>query len=179
MQDDQQRLPRGNAWAEFSGFLLRPMVMLFSDWAIFLASIYSAVADAYMFILLTTFAETFMTVYGFSTAISGLAYLGLGIGAILGQVIHFLLSDRTVRFHKARGDYRPEYRLLWMPVGSLTMPLGFFWYGWTVEKNVHWIVPIIGSSLCGMGSIIVMVRQSSHLLSTSPDCYSRLVLSPT
>lgn len=140
--------------------LIRPLRMLFTDWTIFLCSIYSALADAYLFIVLTTFAEIFITVYGFSTAVSGLASLGMGLGAVFGHLLHTMLSNRTVHFHQSHGDYRPEHRLLWMPIGSFAMPLGLFWYGWCVEKRVHWIVSIIGMFPCGMGFTILMVGRT-------------------
>lgn len=31
--------------------------------------------------------------------------------------------------------------------------IGMFWYGWSADKKVHWIVPIIGTFPIGVGMI--------------------------
>jgi len=47
-----------------------------------------------------------------------------------------------------------------MLVGSITAPVGLFWYGWTVQKGVHWIVPIIATVPVGFGFMIILVHPS-------------------
>lgn len=34
-----------------------------------------------------------------------------------------------------------------MFVGSVLVPIGLFWYGWSAEARLHWIMPIIGSAI--------------------------------
>ncbi|KAM3418394.1 hypothetical protein BST61_g4387 [Cercospora zeina] len=148
---------------------LRPLSLLCTDLSVLSLSVYSALAAAYLYILLTTLAETYTTIYGFSIGIAGLVYLSLGIGAIAGQIIYSMLSDRSVSYHTARGNYKPEYRLLWMPIGSIAMPLGLIWYGWMVEKRVHWIVSIIALFPCGVGLVIDMVAPIAYLIDACPD----------
>ncbi|KAK6859668.1 hypothetical protein PG995_003304 [Apiospora arundinis] len=55
------------------------------------------------------------------------------------------------------GLIKPEYRLPLLPVGGIIMPIGFFIYGWTAEKHVHWIVPIIGTAIIGVGNMIIFM----------------------
>lgn len=137
--------------------LVRPLRMLCTSRIICLCSCYSALADGYLFIVLTTFAGVYIGTYSFSTAASGLASLGLGLGAVVGHFVYTAMCDRTVRLHQGQGDYRPEHRLLWMPIGAVLMPLGLLWYGWCVDKHVHWIASIIGMFPCGMGLTMIMV----------------------
>lgn len=59
-----------------------------------------------------------------------------------------------------KGLIRPENRMLLMPYFTILVPIGFFWYGWSVEAAVHWIRPIIGTAPIGIGSMWAMVRAS-------------------
>lgn len=47
----------------------------------------------------------------------------------------------------------PEYRLIPAIPGSVLIPTGLFWFGWTVSLDIHWIVPIIGSAVFGCGCV--------------------------
>jgi len=49
---------------------------------------------------------------------------------------------------------------------SWALPGSLFWYGWTADKGVHWIVPIIATGLFGIGVFAVMVCLSYPSLST-------------
>jgi hypothetical protein len=45
-----------------------------------------------------------------------------------------------------------------MIIGTLLVPIGLFLYGWGAEKQLHWIVPIIGTAILGGAMMIVFVR---------------------
>ena len=47
----------------------------------------------------------------------------------------------------------PEFRLPQVMLGSVLVPAGLFWFAFTTYKSVHWIVPIIGSGVFGMGRV--------------------------
>lgn len=60
----------------------------------------------------------------------------------------------------------PEDRLSFIITlpGSLTFPLGLFLYGWSAEKEWHWIIPQIGTGITGFGSIIVFTAVQTYLI---------------
>jgi len=58
----------------------------------------------------------------------------------------------------------PEYRLPPMALGGIVIPAGLFLYGWTAQSRVFWIVPIIGTSLVGMGTVLTVLPLSSYLV---------------
>ena len=90
----------------------------------------------------------FQEVYGFSEGISGLAYLGLGIGSMVGLAIIGKFSDRiVVNMTKKNGVRKPEYRLPLMIIAHLFIPIGLFWYGWSADKHAHWYRPFETLSL--------------------------------
>ena len=56
---------------------------------------------------------------------------------------------------------RPKDRLLHVVVGGIAIPLALFVCGWTIEVHVHWIVPILSTTLLGFGvSATTMLAQT-------------------
>jgi hypothetical protein len=53
---------------------------------------------------------------------------------------------------------KPEYRLPPMIPGAFFIPIGLFWYGWSANEGVHYIVPIIGTGWVAVGMIVAFVR---------------------
>jgi MFS family permease len=110
--------------------------------------------------MFTTFTPLFRQQYGFGSAIVGLTYLGIGIGCIIGQIYCTWYSNRSYMKHVKAGDAKPEHRLPIMVQGAFLLPIGFFWYGWSADQHAHWIVPIIGTGVIGLGLLLIFVRLS-------------------
>ena len=51
-----------------------------------------------------------------------------------------------------------------MPSLAILVPIGLFLYGWTAEKHVHWIVPIIGTAFVGVGLIATFMPVTTYLV---------------
>ena len=41
-----------------------------------------------------------------------------------------------------------------MVVGTILLPIGLLWTGWTARADVHWIVPDMGIVVVGAGMIL-------------------------
>lgn len=137
--------------------------MLFSP-IVLLLSLFAAFVFGLIFLLFTTFPAVFELQYRFSTELSGLSYLGLGIGFIIGVVTFGALSDRVVERLKGGKEATPEMRLPLMIMGAPLIPIGFFWYGWAAETKVHWIVPILGTAFIGIGALFVLMPSQIYLV---------------
>ncbi|OJJ42364.1 hypothetical protein ASPZODRAFT_155293 [Penicilliopsis zonata CBS 506.65] len=147
--------------------LVRPTTLLFRSPILLIISIYMALIFGLMYLLFTTFTDVFETQYGFSTATSGLVYLGLGVSLVSCMFIAKPLGDRmTAARKKAAGSdqHRPEYRLLPMIYFCPCVAAGLLIYGWTTYYKVHWIVPIIGTTVIGFGSFFVMMPAQLYLI---------------
>jgi MFS family permease len=144
--------------------ILRPTRMLLFSPIVLLLSIYSAFLFGLTYLLFTTFPAVFEEQYGFNSDISGLAYLGLGIGMIFSIVLFSVLSDKLL--HQPHGGTlaRPEFRLILMVWTSPLVPIGFFWYGWSAEGHTHWIVPILGTGLVGIGAFLILLPAQLYLV---------------
>lgn len=146
----------------FRATIFRPFKMLLMP-IVFLLSLYTATVYSYLYLCFTTFPQVFGVQYGFGSGPSGLATLGLGVGSILGVLFCGGVSNKLSAYltKKTGGEAKPEYRLPSIIIGGVCVPIGLFWYGWTADNKVHWILPIIGTGFLGAGMIITYVGYSS------------------
>lgn len=137
--------------------LARPIKLLFRSPIVFLLALFAAVAYGYLYLMFTTLTSVFEQTYGFSQGVSGLAYLGFGIGSLLSLVVYGRVANRIAAKHIAEGRFAPESRLPPMIFGCWFMPIGLIWYGWSAEAHTHWIMPILGTGIFGVGLICTFV----------------------
>ena len=155
--------------------IIRPAKMLVTSPIIFLLSFFMAVVYGYLYLLFTTFPVVFGQYYHFSIGITGLVYLGLGVGNIIGLVIFGVFSDKVLLAKAASGELKPEYRLLPMVWTSFTLPIGLFLYGWSARYAIHWIVPIIGNAFFGIGLLVTLVCTLTYVV----DAFTEYAASAT
>ena len=60
----------------------------------------------------------------------------------------------------------PKHRLPPIFIGSFTLCVGLFMYGWSAQAHVYWIVPIIGTAFLGFGLVVTMIPIASYLVDT-------------
>ncbi|QRD83329.1 MFS transporter [Aspergillus flavus] len=147
---EQKKLTAQELPAHFLRALLIPIKLLIFHPAVLLTSLSVAYAFGLSFLLFTTFPSVFQKQYGFSLGISGLCYLGMGTGMLIGVATFSLTSDKLQHWH-----------------------IGYFWYGWSADKVTHWIVPNIGTSLVRLGTLFTLV---SLLPLAGQPLYNRLGL---
>ena len=140
------------------------MKMLLFSPIVLALSTYMAVVYGYLYLLFTTITEVFEQSYRFSSGSVGLTYLGIGVGSLFGVVIFGIASDKILKYMSAKGEMKPEYRLPPMIPGSFLIPIGLFLYGWTAEKHVQFIAPIIGTSLVGFGLLATFMPIQTYLV---------------
>lgn len=164
----------------FAFSILRPLKMLVSP-IIFLMSAYAATVFSYAYLCFTTFPRIFKDQYGFGSRASGLTSIGLGVGFVLGLLFCGAVSDRWSAYLTKKNDgmAKPEYRLPTLVSGAVFVPIGLFWYGWTAEYQTHWIVPIIGTAMTGIGIVTAYVSAQRCCLGTAFSCCSQGKLTNT
>ncbi|OBT63065.1 hypothetical protein VE03_07439 [Pseudogymnoascus sp. 23342-1-I1] len=154
--------------------IVRPMKLLVLSPIVLALSLYMGVVYGYLYLLFTTFTVVFADQYHFSSGSIGLCFLGIGIGSLMGLVITGATSDRILK-SKARKDcppgtedkdlvLKPEYRLPPLFPASLLIPAGLFIYGWTAQYKVHYIVPIFGTLLIGIGNLGVFMSIQMYMV---------------
>ena len=165
--------PQGLAAIKFllTVTLIRPLNMLFTEPIVFLMSIYVAFNFSVLFAFFDSFPIVFIGVYGMNLGESGLTFLGIGFGCVLG-VITAIVVDRK-KFHpeyykslrEGRGGIvAPEHRLYVAMMGSFGMPIGLFWFAWTAKKDIHWISPVLATVPFAWGNLCIFTATASYLV---------------
>jgi len=133
--------------------LERPFEILFRSFICFVLSLYMAFMYGIFYLMFATFAAFFATTYGFKPGVGGLAYLGLGLGFAIATIFGAKFADGIYKYlaDKNGGVGKPEMRIPALFFGSFFVPAGLFWYGWSAQAKMHWIMPIIGSGIFGFG----------------------------
>ncbi|ESZ98417.1 hypothetical protein SBOR_1198 [Sclerotinia borealis F-4128] len=146
---------------------IRPFKMLFLSPIVPFVGFYSALSNAYGMICFATLGTVFQNNYSFTPGQSGLAYFGLMFGFLFCQLTLARFSDRyMLHLETKHHDKKPEYRLPPMFIGAFLLPIGFFWYGWSLEFHTHWIVPILGSSVIAIGILFSYLPVQMYLVDT-------------
>lgn len=146
--------------------IVRPTKMLLFSPICSLLSLYMAYVYGILYLLFTTISPLFIREYGFSQGSSGLAFLGIGIGMLLGLVCFGIGSDKVVTYlAKKRGTPRlPEYRFPALFIGACLVPIGLLLYGWSAERHANYIVPIVGTGLVGAGLLATFMSIGTYLV---------------
>ncbi|KAJ6148920.1 major facilitator superfamily domain-containing protein [Penicillium samsonianum] len=154
------------------GGLIRPLRLLFGSAIVFGISLYIAFAYGCLYLLFNTIPIVFQDHYGWSIGITGIVYLALLIGYIIGLVIFLTMSDKTiVRMTEANGGvYEPEMRLPVCIYFACLLPIAFFLYGWSSEKGSHWIVPVLGLVVFGIGFECIWLPTQAFIVDAYPQC---------
>jgi len=141
----------------FQAALIRPLKLLFLSPIVLLMALFGSICYGYLYLMLTTISLIFQETYGWSQEISGLSYLGFGIGCLLGLVVIGRVVNHIALSHSKKGCFTPESRLGPMVAGCWLLPIGLFWYGWSAQAHIHWIMPLIGTGLFGFGLMVIFV----------------------
>ncbi|KAH7886796.1 major facilitator superfamily domain-containing protein [Phlebopus sp. FC_14] len=154
-------LPHGNKWNYLWVNLTRPMILLTRSFICFILSLYMALIYGIYYLMFVTFPDLFSGVYHFSVGIGGLAYIGLGLGFVLATLFGARISDQIYAYlaSKNGGVGKPEMRIPALIFGSFFVPIGLFWYGWSAQGRVHWMMPIIGTTIFGFGFMTFLPMQ--------------------
>jgi len=155
--------------------LCRPFRLLGTQPIIQVIAVYMAYLYGLMYLLLSTFPGLWEDVYHESVGIGGLNYISSGLGFFLGTQITAPINDRIYRRLKKRNNNvgKPEFRVPLMAVGSVFIPVGLFWYGWSAQHHIHWIMPNIGVVFFAAGCIICFQCMQTYIV----DSYTRYAAS--
>ncbi|KAJ2975768.1 hypothetical protein NQ176_g5332 [Zarea fungicola] len=155
----------------------RPLKMLFTEPIVMAFAVYVAFNFSVLFSFLGAFPVVFQGVYGFNLGESGLAFLGIAVGVFVELPIYLYLDRITYQrklslLTKANGTTKiaPEARLYPALLGSVLIPVGLFMFGWLSRPSIHWIAPVIATSLFAIGNLLVFACCMLYLV----DAYGPL-----
>ncbi|ATZ49134.1 hypothetical protein BCIN_04g03200 [Botrytis cinerea B05.10] len=116
--------------------------------------------------------------YNFSEVVVGLTYIPGSLGYIVAGFVGGKWSDAIMhREARAAGRFDESGKLILRPedrmrenvlLAAAIYPAGLLWFGWTAEKGVHWIVPLIANFFFGFGTMIIFSTATTMLTEFLP-----------
>ncbi|CUM68076.1 uncharacterized protein PRCAT00005791001 [Priceomyces carsonii] len=150
--------------------LLRPLKMLIVEPIVLVLAIYISFVFAVLFGFFEAYPIIFEGVYHMSLGISGLLFLGVGIGLMCGAVFFITIDKMVYNPRNADGTRgkrdkdgnlilgTPESKLLCAEVGAVSLPIALFWLAWTGRTDsVQWMVPIAAGVPFGFGLFLIFL----------------------
>jgi hypothetical protein len=178
-------IPPGRSPLGFLFFvtLTRPIRMLFTEPVVASLSVYIAFNFGVLYGFFAAFPIIFespypeVKVYHFNTGESGLVFLAVGVGVLIGTAIVVTIDrlyyvPKTLR-RRAQGNLEPlpaEERLYAMMIASFLVPIGLFWFAWSAKEDVHWISPVLATIPFACGNYMIFANAMSYKL----DAYGGL-----
>ena len=154
------------SWGRLYVTISRPIKLLTTHPMVIGLGSFMAFVYGFMYLMIVTFPEVFRETYGFSVGISGLMYLPMGIGYVIGTVFWTWAISKVFKTLEARngGVPKPEYRLPCLCFSGIGIPVGLIWYGWLAQMKLHWIMPLIGSAIFAFSFIAVFQTIQNYLI---------------
>ncbi|CAN6674667.1 polyamine transporter 1 [Trichomonascus vanleenenianus] len=156
--------------------ITRPLVMLMREPILFLLTLYSAFIYGILYLFLEAYPIVFAEGYGFKGGVIFLPYIAVAIGLMVGMgIVAIFFEPRYNAIIDRDGAATPEDRLPPMICGGVFFPVGLFWFTWAgnYHEHVHWIVPTIGGSFCGIGLVMIFLGSVNYIV----DAYLMLAAS--
>lgn len=152
----------------FKMAILRPTKLLLFSPIVLIMALKMTISYGYSYFLFTTYPFVFEKQYGFKPSSVGLVYIGIGVGYVTTQLLAAVLSDKYVVKMKnaSDGPPKPEWRLPPLAIGAIILPVGYLFYGWTAMYRLHWVIPIFGTTLIGIGNLCYFFAIMAYLIDT-------------
>jgi len=146
--------------------LIRPFSLTFTEPILFLLNMYIALIYGLLYIWFESFAIVFQGIYNFNLGLEGLSFVGILLGGfvVFPPFAVYLKYWQEPQFNE-NGEIKPEKRL----PPAFCIPICLFWFGWTSRPDVHWIIPIIGSSFFTIGAFLLFNSVLNYLGDAYPE----------
>ncbi|KAF2846222.1 MFS multidrug transporter-like protein [Plenodomus tracheiphilus IPT5] len=138
--------------------------------AVIFFSLYTAFAFGVLFLFFAAFPFVFQRPpYSFTISQSGLAFIAIGIGVLLGGFTNIMV-DRVIyqaKYKQAvaagKQNVEPEHRLYSAMAGGTGMVVGLFWFGWCADRGVHWAATLLGAVPFAWGNMCLFAASALYL----------------
>ncbi|KAK6582547.1 hypothetical protein PZA11_004955 [Diplocarpon coronariae] len=146
--------------------LSRPFILSFTEPILWFWNAYVAIIYGILYLCFIAYPLVYTRLRGWSLGMTGLAYMGIGVGTMLAIVTE-PLARRVVNSHKkdpATGRAYPEASISIVCLASILCPVGQLWFSWTsVPVTIHWIWPILAGIPFGAGNTLVFIYSSNYI----------------
>lgn len=120
-----------------------------------------------LYLCFVAYPIVFRELRGWSLGISGLAFLGIGIGTMI-TICSAGLIRRLIEAHKPdpkTGEQSPEAMMAPVCIAAVLIPVGELWFAWSCyPTSIHWSVSIAAGIPFGAGNGAVFIYASNYLV---------------
>lgn len=162
---------RKKFWPLLKVNLSRPFVMTLTEPICIFWDIYIAIVYAILYLCFVAYPIVFSEQRKWSAGMTGLAYIGIGVGGLVTIVSEPLLRKliNSYRPDKSRPADRdnaapPEAMVSVVCIASILIPVGEIMFAWTSPPWIHWIWPILAGVPFGAGNCAVFIYSSNYLV---------------
>ncbi|KAH9967017.1 MFS general substrate transporter [Russula compacta] len=140
----------------------------FTDFALldhmaFLLGLWDSLMLGIIYLTFQVFPIIFEEKHGFNLQSTGLTFLGMAAGMLLGLGT-MPYWNRYKEAHAGR-DPPAEFRLLMGQIGGVLVPLSLFWLALsTYRSSVHWIVPVLATVPFGTGTYFIFTCSFTYIV---------------
>ncbi|KAF2998204.1 hypothetical protein E8E13_004813 [Curvularia kusanoi] len=146
--------------------LYRPLSMAINEPICIFWNIYIALVYGVLYLCFVSYPIVFSELRGWSPGLTGLSYMGIGIGGIIVICSEPLLRKMINNHPKdpETGKVYPEAMVSVVCIAAIAVPVGEMIFAWTCTPNVHWIAPILAGIPFGAGNCGVFIYASNYLV---------------
>jgi hypothetical protein len=154
--------------------LVRPARMLVTEPVVFFFGLWSAFCIGTAFMFTQSIVQVYGGLYDWGYFPTGMVQIAVVVGEAIGLLasiyqdkLYFQSADKN---HETPGKPIPEARLyLSIPGSFIGLTGGLFFYAWTSESTLPWILPTVGLGFVGFGMFTVVTAVTGYIL----DCYAK------
>lgn len=125
-----------------------------------------SIVYAVLYLCFVAYPIVFTQHRGWSSGITGLSFIGIGIGtltSLCGEPLFRRIINKQPRDPET-GKVLPEAQAIVMCAGSIAASIGQMGFSWTcLPTSIHWAVPIAFGIPFGFGNTIVFIYGSNYL----------------
>lgn len=120
-----------------------------------------------LYLCFVAYPIVFTELRGWSVGISGLAFLGIGIGTMI-TICAATPIRKMIEAHKPdpkTGQVPPESMMSVVCIAAVLIPVGQLWFAWTCYPiSIHWSISIAAGIPFGCGNGAVFIYASNYLV---------------
>ncbi|KAK4042986.1 major facilitator superfamily domain-containing protein [Parachaetomium inaequale] len=147
--------------------LSRPFVLAATEPILWFFNIWISVIYGILYLCFVAYPIVFTQHRGWSVAMTGLAFLGIGIGTLIAIALEPVwrrLINSSPKKDPTTGRAAPEATALVMCIGAVLTPLGQLIFSWTcLPASIHPLIPIAFGIPFGMGNTLSFIYGSNYL----------------
>ncbi|KAA1470779.1 MFS general substrate transporter [Dentipellis sp. KUC8613] len=147
--------------------LAKPFQILFSEPVLIAVNLYMSFLSGCLYLLFEAYPIVFTEGHHFSAGVSGLMFLPIFIGGVLGVIAYLVFFES--RYEKLMVQYAPEPvpaegRLEMTMLGAPLFAISFFWFGWTSYPSISFWSPMLAGGMMGLGIFCIFLSLFNYVI---------------